>query len=224
MPYRPIDPEDTDVTQAWIDDALLRVQTSMPGRVQSYDPATQTADVVPLLRVQVPQGDGSNAFEALPVVPHVPVKFPRGGGFAVTFPMAPGDFVLLVACSGDLGTWFAGDGSVTTPVDLRRHHLGNVVAIPGLFPRARALAHPSSNLCLGLDSADASGTLEIASDGTVTLNGGTAAVGRVGDQVQVTLDATAIAAIIAPSGGGPCSGGPVTLTGTITAGAPKVKA
>ena len=50
-----------------------------------------------------------------------------------------------------------------------------------------------------------------------------AAVGRVGDQVQVTLSPAAVATIVAPSGGGPCTGGGVQLTGTITAGSPILK-
>ena len=58
------------------------------------------------------------------------------------------------------------------------------------------------------------------------LAGGGAAVGRVGDSVQVTFTATDAAAISAPpgTGGGPCTlpGGSLTLTGQITAGSPKV--
>lgn len=56
----------------------------------------------------------------------------------------------------------------------------------------------------------------------VNLGAASAAVGRVGDQVQVTLTSLEIATINSPSG--PCSGGPITITGTITAGSPKVKA
>ena len=55
--------------------------------------------------------------------------------------------------------------------------------------------------------------------GNVVVNGGTNAVGRVGDQVQVTLTAVEIGTIN-DSTGHPCLGGPITLTGTITAGAP----
>jgi hypothetical protein len=58
----------------------------------------------------------------------------------------------------------------------------------------------------------------------VVLAGGSLSVARSSDPVSVTLTALQIATIIAPPGGGPCTGGPITLTGTISSGAPQVKA
>ena len=46
---------------------------------------------------------------------------------------------------------------------------------------------------------------------------------RSTDPVSVTLTALQIGQIVAPNGGGPCTGGPITLTGTITAGSLIVK-
>lgn len=70
------------------------------------------------------------------------------------------------------------------------------------------------------------GEVDVGSAGaTVKLSGGGAAVGRVGDQVQVTFTAADAALVIAPAGtaGGPCSAvGAITLTGTITAGSSNV--
>jgi len=58
---------------------------------------------------------------------------------------------------------------------------------------------------------------------TIKLNGGTNGVARNGDSVQVTLTALEIANITAPSGGGPCTGGPINISGTIQAGSAGVK-
>jgi hypothetical protein len=52
----------------------------------------------------------------------------------------------------------------------------------------------------------------------INLNNGTMGAAREGDSVQVMLTSVEIAGIIAPSGGGPCTGGPLTLTGQITSG------
>ena len=185
MTYRPLTPDQTDVTDALLHDLSLRMEGPGPGRVESYDPATETATITPLLRLPVPQGDGSNEFEAADPVPCVRVIFPRGGPFAVTWNPEQGDLVLLIPCGGDIGTWWAGSGDVTTPVDTRRHHLAHVVAIPGLFNKSRALQNHSGNFRIGLDTADASGTIEIESDGTVVLSGGTLRVARVTDPVNV---------------------------------------
>ncbi len=59
----------------------------------------------------------------------------------------------------------------------------------------------------------------------IKLAGGGAAAARNGDSVKVTLTAADITQILAPPGtaGGACSGGPITLTGNITAGSAKVQ-
>ena len=220
----PAEPDDIDVTRAWIDRAFGALQTALPGIVQRYDATTQTADIQPCVNTMVLQPDGTFASEPMPVIPAVPVVFPRAGGFALTFPVAAGDCVLLVFCAADIGPWRVGQGGPVNPGTNQRHHLSNAVALPGLFPRGQSLQHPSSNLHLGADTASANaGTLEITPGGDVILNGGSAAVGRVGDAVSVTLNLVTDV-ITAPSGGGPCTGGPFTLTGSITAGAPKVLA
>ena len=51
------------------------------GRIESYDPATQRATVLPMVRHEVPQSDGSSEYEDLPPLPEVPVIQPRGGAF-----------------------------------------------------------------------------------------------------------------------------------------------
>lgn len=86
----------------------------------------------------------------------------------------------------------------------------------------------------GPGSANATAVIRIRADGSieitpkaglnVVLAGGSQDVARSSDPVSVTLTALQIATIIAPPGGGPCTGGPITLSGTITSGAPRVKA
>jgi hypothetical protein len=69
-------------------------------------------------------------------------------------------------------------------------------------------------------------SLTVDPSATVNLGPAAAAVGRVGDQVQVTFSIADAALILTGAGpGSPCSAvGPITLTGTITAGSPKVNA
>jgi len=69
-------------------------------------------------------------------------------------------------------------------------------------------AKSGANISLAVDGA-----------GDVVLNGGSLKVARATDPVSVTLTALQIATIIAPPGGGPCTGGPITLTGTVDSGA-----
>ena len=61
--------------------------------------------------------------------------------------------------------------------------------------------------------------LNVDAAGNIVLDGGSLKVARATDPVSVTLTALQIGTIIAPAGGGPCTGGPITITGTIDTGA-----
>jgi hypothetical protein len=70
---------------------------------------------------------------------------------------------------------------------------------------------------------DAQGNIKITagSGANVVVNGGNADVGRVGDQVQVTIPT---GSFLVGATGGTFNPAPVTVNGTITAGAPNFKA
>ena len=163
LPY----PAELDVLRARLEQHDLEQHVAIPGRVQRYDEATQTADVVPLVRHPVPQPDGSYALEDLPVIPSVPVLWPRTGRWMLTMGMTAGDTVQLLVNTSAIGHWRAGDGDVTDPGDLRRQHIAHAVAIPGLYTRGHALQHASAtDLVLGDDQGT---RLSIAPSGAVTV-------------------------------------------------------
>jgi hypothetical protein len=110
---------------------LQEVHTAIPGRVESYDAATQTADVLPLVQTFALQEDGTRLPVTLPVLPAIPVVQPGANGFRVTYPVAAGDTVLVVFTEASLDAWQA-RGGLVDPADPRRHHLADAVAIVGL--------------------------------------------------------------------------------------------
>lgn len=161
-----------EVLRAAVHQGLMDVHTALPGRVERYDPDKQKADVKPLLMRTVIHDDGTELSEALPVIPDVPVMFPRGGGFFISFPVEQGDFVLLVFCERSIDKYLAGYGTDTDPVDLRMHDLSDAVAIPAFYPFAKAISDASgTDLVLGQDNAGAQiaiktgGKVEISYDG-----------------------------------------------------------
>lgn len=123
--------------------AALRagLHTSMPGVIKSYDPATKTADVLPVVRMPTYDPDTGEEEEAvdLPVIPNVPVSFPRGGGWHLSFPLEAGDHVTLVFSETATGHWRS-TGEVSEPGDVRRHSLGYPTAFLGAAPDAEVLA------------------------------------------------------------------------------------
>ena len=104
-----------------------------PGEVVTYNPATQTADVRPLLSILV---DGELVDP--PILRSVPVQWTRGGQGALTFPLAPLDIVYLVPSEVDLGPWHASAGVPIEP-QKRRFSLADMVAIPGVASKAAPL-------------------------------------------------------------------------------------
>jgi hypothetical protein len=119
-----------------------QLHTALPGRVEKYDAATQTADVLPMIQLQG---------LALPVLPNVPVAFPRGGGGFLSFPLESGDFVFLLFAESSIDQWRA-KGALTNPGDPRRHSLTAAVALPCLYPSAGALADAhASQVALAMD-------------------------------------------------------------------------
>lgn len=205
LPY----PTDRDILDAREEQLELRMDTAFPGRVQSYDPDLQVADVVPLIRKQVPQPDGTYVMEDLPVLPCTPVCFPRMGGWFLSFPIAPGDTGLVIVCSGAIGHWRVGDGDVTDPGDLRRFHLAHSIFLPmGLVPRARKLTKTGAagttdppavrptGLVLGSDSTNGPRVL-VRSNGAVEIETGGATAVKVDPNGTVNLGAAAGAAFVA---------------------------
>jgi hypothetical protein len=142
-------PSLTELFQAAIDARLTDLSVAIPGKVLAYDAAHQTVDVAPQVQRVIFTDDGEKTLEALPPVPAVPLAFPRGGGFHITFPMQVGDFVLIVFCDRSIDSWVA-SGDLADPGDLRAHHPSNAVAYPGVYPSTRALAAThAANLVLG---------------------------------------------------------------------------
>jgi hypothetical protein len=108
---------------------LRELHTALPCRVESYNASKQTADVLPMIKRQVPDGDGGYTLEDLPVLPNVPVAFPRGGGgFFMSFPLQKGDFVFVVFSERAIGAGTIDRRMAATPGRLRLqpgHRRGN---------------------------------------------------------------------------------------------------
>jgi hypothetical protein len=122
-------PTDADAVVAYVEDVLRRVNTALPGRIDSYDPSSGKATVQPLLREKYADGDVVD----LPIIPNVPVVFPRTAAASITLPVARGDGVLLLFCQRSMDTWLS-SGGIANPDDIRMHSLSDAIAIPGLVP------------------------------------------------------------------------------------------
>jgi len=160
------------------------LHVAMPGIVQAVNASRGTVDVIPQLRRPVERRDGTFAVEDLPVIPDVPVIFPRANGFSVKMPVAVGDPVQVVFNERDLGIWRE-QGEPGLPGDNRCHTLAGAVAMPGLFTNEDAPAIPGANMEIGHEGTNAA-TIEITPSEVRLTKGSSNLIARA-DRVEAEL-------------------------------------
>jgi hypothetical protein len=153
-------PELADIIRQAIEDRLADVHTMLPGRIDSYDPATQKADVEPLIARLQKTVDGELK-EDIPIIPGVPVVFPRTRAYKLTMPVQEGDRCMLVFCEASTEAYQVGQGrqgssaliKQTDPDTFDRFNLTDAVALMGWYNDAEALSSSDQDgLQIGEDS------------------------------------------------------------------------
>ncbi|WP_414675081.1 Gp138 family membrane-puncturing spike protein [Luteibacter sp.] len=150
---------------AFADEASKRLRVALPGVIVSFNPEAQTATVQPLIRQVMIDGTTQN----LPVLQDVPVAFPRGGGFVLTFPVSEGDECQLVFNDRCIdGWWFSGNPS--EPLDYRIHDLSDATAQVGISSQPKVI--PGFEMgAVALRKLDGSAYLKIDAAGVVRIGG-----------------------------------------------------
>lgn len=137
-------PSPAEVMRDAIESGLLDVHTALPGRVESFDAAAQTADIKPMIRRVLRTATGERRAEVLPVIPSVPVQFLRAGDFFFRTPVAAGTFGLLIFSEYSIDQW-RGTGEDIDPGDDRRHGLCGAIFLPGVHPAGSPIAESASS-------------------------------------------------------------------------------
>lgn len=147
-------PESTtlaSVLERFVRSRTAELRTGTVGAVVAYDPEKQRADVQVVVRSRFEDGESVRP----PVLVDVPVRFPCGGGFALTFPLVAGDFVWLDFGERSLDEWKALGGDDVDPRVARRFNAADAVAYAGIRPTSAPLqSASSSDLVIGEDAAN----------------------------------------------------------------------
>lgn len=134
------------------------------GIIQSFNAGTQEATVqVAFQQVTSIAPDGTKTLAQYPLLLNVPVVFPSGGGFTLTFPIAAGDECVVLFNDRQIDTWLA-NGAGSPPETGRVHDLSDGIAIVGLRSNPRALASVSTT-ATQLRSDDGTTFVEVNSQG-----------------------------------------------------------
>lgn len=127
-----------EVIRTAIQTRLCDVHTMLPGKIDKYNADTQKADVKPLVRRLQKALDGEIS-ESLPIIPDVPVAWPRSGAHRITMPVNEGDFCMLVFSESSIDAYQAGEGQEVDPGTFQRFDLSDAVALMGWAPDGAAL-------------------------------------------------------------------------------------
>lgn len=165
--------EDNDLYRKMLSSLATNLRVSMPGIIESYDPATQTATIQPAIREKV-NINGNQEWTEIPLLVDVPILFPRAGGYSITFPVSAGDecLVFFADCCYDA---FWQSGGVQNQIDRRRHDLSDGLAIvTGISQPNRLSGVSSSGLQIRNDAGSA--VIEIVG-GNISINSGNISIG-----------------------------------------------
>lgn len=207
----------SDVIHEAIRSEVLDLHTALPARVESYDPATQTATVVAELQRQFRMADDSLEPVTIPPISGVPVLFPRAGGYSVTFPVETGDPCLLVFAERDISGWMI-QGGEGVPPSARTHQYADAVALLGLFPSSDPIAPAPSATALQLRSDDGATQIEIGPAGIKLETGAVIELDGTGNVIlgsgaQLTLDGGTLLNLVSSAVANLIATGQLNLTG-----------
>lgn len=136
------DPE--EALRLALEDRQSQMWTALPGIVTSVNLSAQTVAVQPTIQGVVSSPNGAKQSVNLPVLVDVPIVWPRAGGFALTFPIAVGDEVLVVFASRCIDSWWQ-SGGIGSQAEARMHDLSDGFAVLAPTSQAKKLSGVSTS-------------------------------------------------------------------------------
>ena len=166
---------------------MAGINTAIPGRVLSFDPATQLAEVQSSIMIKGDSGD-----VVAPPIIGVPVHFSGGNAFHIEHQIDPGDEGLIVFSQRCIDSWIDQGGDAQQTI-VRTFDAGDALFIPGFRSNPKKISGFENN---GVRIRNKSGSSHIwlKNDGTaeisvtdLTVNGNITSTGTI---TAPTVDAT----------------------------------
>lgn len=156
------------IVKLGIEEYIKNMHTSMPGIIESFNSVTQTCSVQPAIKRIFKHEDGETTLlipTNLPLLINVPVVFPRGGGFSMTFPVAKGDECRLDFSERCIDLWHE-FGGVQKPGARRFHNLSDAIATVGLSSKPNKIPNfDPDNIQIKKD--DGTAVITVYADGNI---------------------------------------------------------
>lgn len=151
------------IKQAFLN-LLKDVHTVAPGIIVEFNDELQSAKVqVAIQRVFVTkdsEGNETEKFEPVSALINVPVMFDRAGGWAITFPVKPGDECMVYFSERAFDIWRK-EGGVQRPAAWRMHDYSDAICRVSLFSEPNVISNfDPDNLQIRNDAGDVAITLK----------------------------------------------------------------
>jgi len=187
------------------------IWTAIPGIVSKFNADEMTCEVQPSVRFKIlyPALDtyssstmimdpsGQCAWDQMPLLLDCPVVFPGGGGVTLTFPINPGDEVLVIFASRCIDAWWQ-QGGIQNQSMFRMHDASDGFVIPQVRSQPRRFTVATGGAQLRTDDGTCvlelnptAKTLNITAPGgstinaNVTINGDLHVTGTITGDVDV---------------------------------------
>ena len=137
--------DDAAAMKAAMDGRSAETWTSLPGIIKSVNFGAITCEVQPTIQsVVIVNGERQNT--SLPQLLDVPVVYPHGGGYSLTFPLGANnaeDEVLTIFSARCIDNWWQ-HGGVQPQFEQRMHDLSDGFAIPGPYSQKNKISNVST--------------------------------------------------------------------------------
>jgi hypothetical protein len=199
--------------QAMQDSLQARIFTALPGIYQKAGKGNQTASVKTAIKGKVANGKGGWDDKEMPLLINLPILWPGGSGFQLTFPLSEGDEGLIIFAQRCIDSWWQ-SGGVQPQAEIRMHDIADGFFFPSMLSQAKAPSTAASTSTVQLRSADGATYVEVASGNIVNVHAsaGCNITGPVSITGNLTLGGT-----ISAIGGGAIAGN-LQMAGTVQGG------
>lgn len=136
------DPNISDLIEAHIGSRLDNLWTQVVGRVERYNASTQKADIQIVQRQPDPEVEEGRR---LPLLGNVPVMWPRNSNMSITFPLAPGDTVVVWMLVYSIDNWIRDGVADRQPKRKGRFQLSSAVCFPSVSPDSDLLTSDATD-------------------------------------------------------------------------------
>lgn len=179
---------------AQIQYALKNLHTALPVKVESFNVQNQTvtcvAQIQNVLMETSKTGEILQKNADIPPLVDVPVSFPRGGGFAITFPLRQGDEGFVVFSERCIDGWWQ-SGKASEPLDYRFFDLSDAMFVPGVCSVPNAIENFFAT-GISLQTLDGDTYIHLEND-TITIKGNIVHIGNLKQTGSTTVSETVTA-------------------------------